>query len=86
MGGGLSAFAGITVSVTGLGSVAGASVSIFAVRRGVKKFFVATFADVSGSVAFLGVRAASSAECRFLLHTSCYTGLSCLATSFQDIF
>jgi hypothetical protein len=42
---GLSAFAGITVSVVGLGSVGGASVFIFAVRNGAKKFFVATFAD-----------------------------------------
>jgi hypothetical protein len=35
-----------------------------------KKFFIDTFADVCGSVAFLGVRAASSVECRFLLRTS----------------
>jgi hypothetical protein len=47
------------LSVAGLGSVPGALVSIFDARRGSKKFFVATFADVSGSVALLGVRAAS---------------------------
>jgi hypothetical protein len=64
-GDGLSAFAGTAFSAAGLGSVTGATVSIFAVRWGAKKFFVATFA--SGSVAFLGVRAASLVECRFLL-------------------
>jgi hypothetical protein len=70
MGGGACPLLLALLSVAGLGSVAGASVSIFTVWRGAKKFFVATFADVSGSVTFLGVLAASSVECRFLLPTS----------------
>jgi hypothetical protein len=53
---------------------------------GAKKFFVATFTDFSASVVLMGVRAASSMECRFLLCTSLKPSVSLICPAWLRTF
>jgi hypothetical protein len=69
-------------------SAMGASVSIWVVRWGAKKFLVGTCTGV-GTATFYGERAASAVDCRFLLRlleSVSLARLSCLAARLQDTF
>jgi hypothetical protein len=64
IGGGLPDFPDVAFSV-GMDSVPVASVSMFAMQRGAKKFLVATSINVAGSTAFFEVPPASEFQCLF---------------------
>jgi hypothetical protein len=83
IGGGRAYFFGAADS-SALGCASGASVSIWDVRKGARKFLVGTCTGI-GTAAFFGERAASAVEWRFRLRTSWKPSLSlvCLAWSLE---